>query len=113
MTLSETDYIQLASSELKHLLESLDELGDELDVELASDILTLEFPDGARYVVNSHRAARQIWMAAGTTAWHFSFDTNSRRWIATKSGEELWQVVREQVSAKLGHPITLDPPPET
>ena len=107
MTLSESEYTQLASSELKQLLESLDELGDELEAELASDILTLEFPDGARYVINSHRAARQIWMAAETRAWHFSFDSSRERWIATKTGEELWQVVREQVSAKLNHPIVL------
>ncbi len=110
MTLTENEYLKLASNELKQLLERLDQLGDEFEAELANDILTLEFPDGARYVINSHRAARQIWMAAGTRAWHFSFESEHSRWIASKSGEELWQVVREQVSAKLGHAIALTPP---
>ena len=66
--LSEDDYLARAGHELRLLVDALDgEFADELDAELESDILTIEFADGTRYVVNSHRAARQIWMAAVAT----------------------------------------------
>lgn len=106
-SLTEAEYSARAEPELQALLEALDEVGDELDAELASDILTVEFADGARFVINSHRAARQIWMAAEKKAWHFDFDPKDERWIANKTGEELWTVLEAALKRKLGETTAL------
>ncbi len=108
MELSESRYLALASAELEQLLTALDELGDDIEAELASDILSIEFTDGNKFVINSHRAARQIWMAAGTTAWHFDYDGEC--WLATKTGRELWAVIAEALTEQLGRPVKLDKP---
>jgi CyaY protein len=109
--LSEDDYLARAGRELRLLVNALDgELADELDAELESDILTIEFPDGSRYVVNSHRAARQIWMAAERTAWHFDWSPEHSSWIATKTGDELWSALGRALSQKLGRAATLARP---
>lgn len=105
MSLSETEYSQLAARELQLLLQALDALGESVEAELESDILSIEFPDGARFVINSHRAARQIWMAAGTHAWHF--DPRDGRWIASKNGDELWSALASELSKKLAREIRL------
>jgi CyaY protein len=100
--LSEEDYVELASHELRLLVGALDEqLEDTVDAELESDILTIEFADGVRYVINSHRAARQIWMAADRTAWHFDWDAAGSRWVAQKTGDELWAALNRALRAKL------------
>ena len=53
---TEQQYEERAEPELRALLDALDGLDlDEVEAELASDILTLEFTDGTQYVVNSHR----------------------------------------------------------
>lgn len=106
-TLSESEYLSLATAELKSLLAALDELGDDLEAELGSDILTVELQQGGTYVINSHTAARQIWMAADRRAWHFDYDRESQHWVASKSNEELWQTLQGILSAKLGRPIRL------
>ena len=82
---------------------------DDVEVDLESGILTIEFRDGSRFVVNSHRAARQIWMAAGAQAWHFDVSFESERWTAAKTGEELWACLSEQVGRKLSRPVHLTP----
>jgi CyaY protein len=106
--LNETDYDALALPELKSLVKAFDALDtDGIEAELASDILTLEFNDGTRYVLNSHRAARQIWMAADRSAWHFDWDSEKQRWFASKTSDELWATVQRVVQAKLGRPIQL------
>jgi iron-sulfur cluster assembly protein CyaY len=106
--LSESDYDSLAQPELQRLITSLDAIAnDEIEAELASDILTIEFSDGTRYVLNSHRAARQIWLSAERSAWHFDFLPTQKSWVAAKSGDELWQTLARLVSEKLGVPITL------
>jgi len=96
-----------AARTLQALDTSLNEI-DGLEADLESGILTIEFEDGSRFVVNSHRAARQIWFAAGAMAWHFDLDPATSRWVATKSGEEIWACVEAQVAQKLGQPIRLE-----
>ncbi len=106
--LTEFDYDAVAAPELQRLVTSLDSLPhDSMEAELASDILTIEFADGTRYVLNSHRAARQIWLSAERSAWHFDFSPESKSWVAAKSGDELWTTLTRLLSEKLSEPVTL------
>lgn len=104
-SLSERDFDAAADTTLRALDKALNALEHQLEVDLESGILTIEFEDGVKYVVNSHRAARQIWMAAERSAWHF--DYRDGRWIATKSGDELWSSIEAVISRKLGAPVGL------
>ena len=97
-----------SSKALQHIDEVLGDLEHELlDVSLAGDVLTLAFEDGGTFVINAHSAAKQVWMAAGTTAWHFDFVSESSRWIAGKTDDELMATVSRVVGAKLGQSIEL------
>ena len=108
MSISESDYVHRAQPELRALLDALDAVdSDDCEAELESDILTVEFTDGSKYVVNSHRAARQIWMAAERTAWHFDFDETKQTWIAAKTGDELWATLERVIGDKLGRQVVL------
>jgi CyaY protein len=80
---------------------------EQLDVDLAGDVLTLGFADGGRFVINAHSAAGQIWMAAGTTAWHFDFVPARGQWLAHKTNDELMHTVARVVGEKLGVDIEL------
>jgi len=108
MSISEQDYEARALPELRALVDALDELDvTGIECELSSDILTIELSGGDRYVVNSHRAARQIWMAADRSAWHFDWDQERSAWVAKKTGDELWGTLSRVLSAKLGQPVAL------
>jgi len=104
--IDEARFDEVADRVLRALEGSLNEI-DGLEADLESGILTIEFGDGARFVVNSHRAARQIWMAAGAQAWHFDVDADTGVWTAKKTGDELWSCIERQVEAKLGRPLEL------
>ena len=112
---SEQDFERAADAALRAIERAL---GDDADfeVDLSMGILTIEFADGTKYVVNSHRAARQIWMAADRTAWHFDLvrpgdaesGDGSARWVASKSGEELRTALGGALQRKLGRPVPLE-----
>ncbi len=105
--LSEPEFEILADSTLNDLIEALSDLEDDrLDADLESGVLTVRFDDGAKHVINSHRAAGQIWMAAGSTAWHFDWD--GARWVAGRTGDELWVTVEAKVAERLGGEIRLE-----
>lgn len=108
MALSEDEYEALSQPELHALVSALDALDlPGVECELASDILTLELEGGARYVVNSHRAARQIWMAAERSAWHFDWEPERSAWVAKKTGDELWSTLSRVLTSKLGRKVEL------
>lgn len=107
-SLSEPEFEAKADLTLQALQRSLDEAEDDLEADLAMGVLTITFEDGTRYVVNSHRAARQIWMAAERSAFHFDFEVDKDAWIATKSGEELGATLGKVLSAKLGRPFSVN-----
>jgi len=108
---TESEYEALAYPELGRLMQALDSLElDGFEAELAGDILTIEFRDGDRFVVNSHRAARQIWMAANRSAWHFDWLPERSAWVAQKSGDELWATVERMLGASLKRSVSLPRP---
>src|SRR6267142_7068379 len=94
--IDEATFDTTAELVLSRLESALNDV-DGVDVDLESGILTIEFEDGVRFVVNSHRAARQIWMAAGASAWHFDVDQATGVWTAKKTNDELWSCIEQQV----------------
>jgi len=104
-TLTEPEFEKRADHDLQKLSRALDEV-DDLEADLQMGVLTITFTDGARYVVNSHRAAKQIWGAAERNAWHFDPQEDGR-WVASKNGDELWSTVERLLTTKLGRPVKL------
>jgi len=97
---------RLAYDELGRVEQAVGAL-DGVDADLADGILTLEFDEGPKVVVNSHSAARQIWLAANLAAAHFSPDEKTGRWFDSKTGEELWDRLQTILAERLGHPVKL------
>ena len=96
-------FLAESSRALEHIESVLGDLEHEqLDPDLAADVLTLSFEDGTRFIINAHSAAEQIWMAANKSAWHFDLDADSGEWIAAKTGDELMATVGRVVGEKLG-----------
>jgi CyaY protein len=98
---------QVADAQLRRLERALSSFDpDELEAELAGDILTITLGDGTRIVINRHRAARQIWMAALRQAWHFDPVRETGLW-QTGRGEELVATLERILSQRLRRPIVL------
>jgi iron-sulfur cluster assembly protein CyaY len=109
--MDENRFDTLADATLGALLRELDDV-DDIEAELSQGVLTISFESGPPYVVNSHRAARQIWFAADRTAWHFDPDADGSRWTGTRPPhEELWHVVSASLSRRLGRPVALQRTP--
>ena len=98
---------QVAREELAYIEERLDEVDpDEVEVSSSEGVLTFELRDGVKVVVNSHRAARQIWMAAVASAWHFDYDDSDGRW-RTRSGDELRATLTGLIEERIGLAVEL------
>jgi CyaY protein len=96
-----------ARDELRALEDAFADVDpDEVEVSTSDGVLRLDLRDGTRIVINSHRAARQIWMAAVASAWHFD-PGDDGRWHAAKSGDELRATLARVVRERIGLALAL------
>ncbi len=100
--MDDTTFDLLARDELRHLEDRLADVDpDDVEVSTSDGILKLDLRDGTKIVINAHRAARQIWMAAVASAWHFDRLADGK-WLAAKSGDELRATVARLVKERVG-----------
>lgn len=95
-----------AHAELLDLEERLSTLDpDDVEVSTSAGVLRLDLRDGTRVVINSHRAAGQIWMAAVASAWHFD-PLPDGRWHASRTDEDLRPTLAKLLRERIG--VTVD-----
>jgi CyaY protein len=101
-------YLKVADACLQRVQEWLESFDpDEVDYTTADGVVTLSFPDGARYVLNRQSAANQMWFAAGARAWHYNWDETRQAWVDGRDGHDLNGRIAEVVSTKLGRTVKL------
>ncbi len=107
--MTEAQFTELAETALEHLQHALEASAPEVEVEEKGDgVLELEFGDGSKMIVNAHRAAREIWVAARAGGFHFRWD--GAVWRDTREGTELFAALSKLVSAQSGAPVVLAAP---
>ena len=78
---------------------------DELDYTTGDGVVTIEFPDGGKFILSRQAATSQIWFAAGARAWHYNRDAVTGRWVDDRDGHDLFGRLAEVVSERVGHPV--------
>ena len=112
--MDESTFEHAAHEEMIALEDAFAEVDpDQVEVEVSDGVLRLDLRDGTKIVINCHRAARQIWMAAISTAWHFDpvvgpvVGPAGTTWIASKTGEALRPTLARIVRERTGLSIDL------
>jgi CyaY protein len=106
MSKSEAEFDARAGEALASIEQQIDAAGVAADIELKpGGVLELEFEDGSKMIINRHAAARQIWVAARSGGFHFSWD--GALWRDTRDGTELFAALSRLVSAQSGQPVAL------
>jgi CyaY protein len=94
--MEEREFETRAAEAWKQVLDLFDEVDpDEADIEEGGDVIRIDYKNGERVVLNTQRPARQLWLAGGARAWHFSFDATYSKWLDDKGrGDELIATLR-------------------
>jgi CyaY protein len=106
--MNDTDFEKLADQVLARVEAALEESGLEADIQLKDGgVLEIEFEDGTKLIVNRHRPAREIWVAARSGGFHFRWD--GALWRDSRSGDELFAALSRLASLQGGQPVLLRP----
>jgi CyaY protein len=90
--MDEHAYERLANHTFRRIEDMFEQLDpDDADIEASGDVLRIQFRGARPVIVNTQRPVRQIWLAGGQRAWHFSYDEAKQAWFDDKGhGDELF-----------------------
>ena len=81
-------------------IEGSVENAEALDVDLESGILTITCADASRVIVNRQTPNREIWVAARSGGFHFTW--REGQWRDTRSGDELFASLARILASQAG-----------
>jgi CyaY protein len=105
--MTEAEYHQKAEETLLAIEESVDRAGADIELERVADILTFEFENGSKIIVNKHSAVQQLWVATKSGGFHYGFDDATQTWRNDKTGAELMQELSAFASQQAGTAVRL------
>jgi CyaY protein len=105
--LEESDFHERVDDVLTSIENAIESADTNIDSDINSGILTLEFLNRSKVIVNRQTPTREIWVAAKSGGFHFCFD--GAVWRDTRSNESLESLLSRVISEQSGNvmPITL------
>ena len=105
--MNDADYQLAVTHTLRQIEAAVENCGAEIDFELAGEILTLDFVNGSKIIVNKQGAVQQLWVAAKSGGFHYNWDGAARKWRNDQSGAELFVELTRLVSEQAGESVLL------
>ena len=100
-----SEFLSLADQCIERVADWLEDFDpDEVDFGSADGVITIEFANGKKFVLNRQAANHQMWFAAGASAWHYDWD--GKAWLCDRDQHALEDRIQEEVSKQLGRPLT-------
>ncbi len=106
-----TEFLARADATLSSIEDAVSRIGDAGDIDIeasrAGNVVTIEFEDGSKIIVNSQEPMQEMWVAARAGGFHYRW--NGAQWVDTKSGEELFAALTRYASRQAGVDLSLLP----
>ncbi len=91
--MNESEFNQLADSALSRIETAIDACCDEVDCNRSGNLLTVEFDNGAKIIINRHDINQEIWVAAKSGAFHYAWQHGS--WLSHRDDSELYATLQK------------------
>ena len=97
-------FVDRAEALLGRLESAIDRLADDLDIDVlrAGNVITLEFDNGHRIIINSQEAAEEVWVAARCGGFHYRWRDDVARWTDTRSDDDLNLALSKLIAIETG-----------
>lgn len=105
--MNEADFQRTAAATLIRIEEAVEASGADIDFENTGEILELEFANHTKIIINKQSAARQLWVAAKSGGFHYTYDMATQQWRNDQSGADLFSELSGLVSAQSGESVHL------
>jgi CyaY protein len=102
--MTDSDYLSRAEAVLSSIEAAVDDIDADIELERSGNVLTLEFENGSKIIVNLQPPMQEIWIAAKAGGFHFRYV--DERWTDTRSGREFFEALSDYATQQAGEPVT-------
>ena len=101
--MNETEFHKLVDIQMQNIEEAIDESEADIDYEVTGNVMTLEFENRSQIIINRQEPMREIWLASKSGGFHFKLVDD--KWTCSKTGMELFEMVKEECVKHAGEAI--------
>jgi CyaY protein len=101
--MTDSDYLTRAEAVLTAIERATDDCDADIELERSGNVLTLEFENKSKIIVNLQPPMQEIWIAAKAGGFHFKFADG--RWADTRNGREFFESLSEYATQQAGEPV--------
>ncbi|MEM5439713.1 iron donor protein CyaY [Paraburkholderia diazotrophica] len=105
--MSDSEYLTRAEAVLTAIERALDDTDADIEFERSGNVLTLEFENGTKIIVNLQPPMQEIWIAAKSGGYHFRYVDGE--WRDTRNGTEFYASLSEYATQQAGEPVEIAP----
>ncbi len=103
--MTETEFNQTVDAIFSKIEAALDTRDTDIDYETTAGILTLEFDNGSKIIINRQGPTQEIWVAAKSGGYHYRLDQGT--WRNTRDNAELFSSLSSFIHQQSGEDIQL------
>jgi CyaY protein len=101
--MSDSDYLSRAEAVLAAVEAALDDIDADIEAERNGNVLTLEFENGSKIIVNLQPPMQEVWIAAKAGGFHFRYIDGE--WRDTRNGTEFYAALSDYATQQAGEPV--------
>ncbi|RQH02913.1 iron donor protein CyaY [Paraburkholderia dinghuensis] len=105
--MTDSDYLSRAEAVLAAVERAVDEADADIELERSGNVLTLEFENRTKIIVNLQPPMREIWIAAKEGGFHYRFQGGE--WLDTRTGTEFFSALSAYATEQAGEPVSFAP----
>ncbi len=102
--MTDSDYLSRAEAALARIEQAVDDNDADIELDRSGNVLTLEFENGSKIIVNLQPPMQEIWIAAKAGGFHFKFVDG--RWFDTRNDREFFESLSDYATQQAGEPVT-------
>ena len=101
--MNESEFNKLTDALLARIENAIDASGADIECSLNGPVLELEFEDGSKVVINRHTPNREMWLAAKSGGYHYSYKDG--QWLSTRDNSEFFSKLGEMIKVGCGETV--------
>lgn len=86
--MTESEFNRLADAALARIETAIENCNGDVECNRSGNVLEIEFSDGQKIIINRHDANQEIWVAAKSGGFHYSWLDGA--WRSRRDGSELF-----------------------
>jgi CyaY protein len=105
--MTDSDYLSRAEAVLAAVERAVDEADADIELERSGNVLTLEFENRTKIIVNLQPPMSEIWIAAKAGGFHYRF--RDGEWRDTRTGTEFFSALSAYATEQAGETVQFAP----